>query len=178
MESTTEIEVKIRVGEKDLPRVRGELARLGFRRKAAREKEENLLLDYSSRSLTEAGSALRLRQYGQKQILTYKGPRVEDATLKIREEIETEIGDFASMKRMLEALGMSVCFEYGKYREKYELLADSDNVEVCIDETPVGCFLEIEGSPESIEKTARALGWSADDFINENYIDLYKKQTR
>ena len=178
METSTEIEVKIRVEEKELSRVKEQLAELGFRRKAERAREENLLMDYSSGSLTKAGSALRLRRYGQKQILTFKGPRVDDSRLKIREEIETEIGDFQSMKKILEALGMTACFEYGKYREKFELSTDLENVEVCIDETPVGCFLEIEGSPDVIEKVALELGWTPDHFINENYVDLYKEQTR
>ena len=80
------------------------------------------------------------------------------------------------MKKILEALGMAVCFEYGKFREQFHLPSADDCLEVCIDETPVGFFVEIEGSPVSIEKVAFEMGWSPDRFINKNYIDLYTEQ--
>lgn len=174
----TETEVKVRVEKDSLPGIRQRLLELGFQQKAARAKEDNLLMDYSGGDLTESGSALRLRKYGQKRILTFKGPRIEDERLKIREEIETEIGDFQSMKKILERMGMVVCFEYGKYREKFSTPNRDDPVEVCIDETPVGCFVEIEGSADSIERVALEMGWSPDRFINKNYIDLYSEQGR
>ena len=177
MEIKTETEVKIRVSEEGLSSIRVKLRELGFLQKAERAKEENLLFDFSSGKLTESGSALRLRRYGSKQLLTFKGPRIEDARLKIREEIETGIDDFVVMRRILESLGMSTCFEYGKYREKFRLSDGTREVEVCIDETPVGCFVEIEGSASSIEEVAHALGWTPDQFINKNYIDLYKERT-
>ena len=73
---------------------------------------------------------------------------------------------------------MVVCFEYGKYREKFDLAGADDSVEVCIDETPVGCFVEIEGSAASIEKVALDMGWSPDRYIVRNYVDLYSEQGR
>lgn len=173
---TTETEVKIRVDEKSLGGIRQRLLEMGFRQEAERAREENILMDYSNRSLRNAGSALRLRKYGAQRLLTFKGPRKEDTHLKSREEIETEIGDLAGMRKILEALGMTVCFEYGKYREKLRLEGDRDNLEVCIDETPVGCFIEIEGSGADIEQLALDLGWTQDHFINKNYIDLYTEQ--
>jgi len=173
---TTETEVKVRVDEMSLPKIRQRLVELGFQQNSERAREENILMDDSSGSLQKAGSALRLRKYGARQILTYKGPRIEDARLKIREEIETEIGDFSSMKKVLEVLGMKVCFEYGKFREKFRRPGNGEQLEVCIDETPVGCFVEIEGTPSSIEKVASDLGWTPDQFINKNYVDLYREQ--
>jgi adenylate cyclase class 2 len=173
---TTETEVKIEVDRGDLPEIRRRLLELGFQQKAERAKEENLLMDFVDGALTASGSALRLRKYGQKQVLTYKGPRVEDSHLKIREEIETELGDFDQMKRVLEALGMKVCFEYGKFREKFLYGKASGSLEVCVDETPVGCFVEIEGSAADIQRVAGDLGWNRDRFITKNYIDLYRER--
>jgi adenylate cyclase class IV len=56
------------------------------------------------------------------------------------------------------------------------LSREGESTEVCIDETPVGTFVEIEGSAESIEAIASEMGWSKDQFINRNYVDLYKEQ--
>jgi adenylate cyclase class 2 len=177
METTTETEVKIRVSEGSLSSIRRKLREFGFQQKAERAKEENLLFDFSSGKLAESGSALRLRRYGSKKLLTFKGPRIEDPRLKIREEIETGIDDFVLMRRILESLGMSTCFEYGKYREKFLFSGGTSDVEVCIDETPVGCFVEIEGSASSIEEVAHAMGWTPDQFINRNYVDLYQEES-
>ena len=176
MESYTETEVKIEIKEGDLPQVRRKLGELGCRQKAARDREENFLFDDPGGRLTSSGSALRLRRYGSRRLLTYKGPRVADERLKIREEIETEVGDFRVMKRLLESIGLKVCFEYDKYREKLSLEVDSESVEICIDETPVGCFIEIEGSPASIESVASRMGWTPSQFVNRNYIDLYRER--
>lgn len=174
---TTETEVKIKVEKEALPGIRERLGGLGFQQTAQRAREENLLWDDSKGRLEGSGSALRLRKYGQKQILTFKGPRVEHSHLKIREEIETEIGDFHSMTRVLEAIGMVVCFEYAKYREKYQLSGDKGRIEVCIDETPVGCYVEIEGSAGAIDTVASDLGWTREQFINKNYVDLYSEKS-
>jgi adenylate cyclase class 2 len=176
MDTSTETEVKIRVGSESLSEIRQKLFDLGFQLKAERAREENLLMDYADGNLTESGSALRLRKYGDKKVLTFKGPRIEDPRLKIREEIETEVDSFQRAKSILEALGMSVCFEYGKYREKLLRRGEKEDVEVCIDETPVGCFVEIEGSASAIEEVAKRMDWSKDRFINKNYIDLYREQ--
>jgi hypothetical protein len=42
-----------------------------------------------------------------------------------------------------------------------------------LDETPIGNFLELEGSPRWIDRTARLLGFSSSDYINRSYGYLY-----
>jgi adenylate cyclase class IV len=49
-------------------------------------------------------------------------------------------------------------------------------VEVCVDETPVGCFVEIEGSKDSIQHIAQEMGLSRDQFINKDYVELYQQR--
>ena len=171
-----EIEVKIEVSEAELESLRVQLETAGFSKTATRQKEENLLFDFSDRRLTNSGCALRLRKYGDKKVMTYKGPRKADPLLKIREEIETLLTDFKAAQSIFEAIGLEVTFSYGKYREKYSLENESDPVAICIDETPVGNFVEIEGSRKNIERFAALFNWGPDRFIQKNYIDLYQER--
>src|SRR5438874_1073148 len=83
--------------------------------------------------------ALRVRQDGGRSILTFKGP-VQPAAVKVREEVETTVGDGTTLMRILEELGFHAWFRYQKYREEFAL----DDCIIAIDETPVGVFVEIE----------------------------------
>jgi hypothetical protein len=77
--------------------------------------------------------------------------------MKLRDELETMVSDGPLLVRLLGELGFQVGFRYEKYREEFIL----NDVIVAVDETPVGTFIEIEGSAEGIRATATALGRSA-----------------
>jgi len=171
-----ETEVKIRIEPEAIPGLREKAYALGFRQTAAPKEEKNLLFDFPDGRLRESGTALRLRQYGDQCRLTFKGPRIDDPLLKIRLEEETAVGDFGTARRILEQIGLQVSFRYDKTREKHLLESADGRVELCIDQTPVGCFAEIEGSPEAIGGLAQAFGWSRSEFLNVNYVDLYAEQ--
>ena len=113
-------------------------------------------------------SALRVRQDGGRSILTFKGP-VQPAAVKIREEVETSVGDGTLLMRMLGELGFHVWFRYQKYREEFAL----DDCIIAIDETPVGVFVEIEGGERGIEAAARALGRQPADYVLDSYRGLF-----
>jgi len=49
----------------------------------------------------------------------------------------------------------------------------SNSGKVMLDETPIGNFIEIEGAPRWIDRTARLLGFSTDDYITRSYGYLY-----
>ena len=53
------------------------------------------------------------------------------------------------------------------YRPNPIVLADHNP------ETPIGNFLEIEGRPRWIDRTARVLGFSTTDYITRSYGYLY-----
>lgn len=169
-----ETEVKIRVDTEDLESIRQVLRDAGFRVEHPRAEEVNCLFDWPDGRLAEDGCALRLRRYGARYLLTYKGKLIDDPLFKRREELQTQIADFSSMLRILESLGFRVAFRYDKVREKY--ISSDGKVEVCIDETPIGCFVEIEGSEEMIETIAERFGWDRSQFINRNYVNLYREQ--
>jgi adenylate cyclase class 2 len=89
--------------------------------------------------------------------------------MKLRDELETEAGDSGVLLRVLEELGFRVSFRYQKYREEF---AKADAI-VAIDETPVGVFVEIEGTDASIADMTAALGRTRDDYLVDSYRALY-----
>ena len=42
-----------------------------------------------------------------------------------------------------------------------------------LDETPIGMFMELEGTPTWIDRTARKLGFGQPDYITASYGRLY-----
>jgi len=77
------------------------------------------------------------------------------------------------MDLVLRALGYEPTYRYQKYRQPYHLAA----VEVLLDETPIGNFLELEGPPEAIDAAARALGFSPADYDARTYRELHQART-
>ena len=78
--------------------------------------------------------------------------------------------------QILERLGLVLVFRYQKYRSVFEKGASrKPKTVLSLDETPIGNYLEIEGSKEEIEKIASQLGYSQKDFITESYLGLYTK---
>ena len=164
-----EREAKLRF--EDAAAARRAVEGLGARLRRARHFEDNLLLDDAAGSLARGGSALRLRRAEGRAILTYKGPRREDAAgIKVRPEIELDVSDGDAMLAVLGALGYAPAFRYQKYREVW----DWKDAEVVVDETPLGTFLEIEGPVETIQEAARVLGIRPDDYVLESYPALFR----
>ncbi|HUJ23171.1 MAG TPA: class IV adenylate cyclase [Bryobacteraceae bacterium] len=167
-DSKREIEIKLRVSSG--PAARRLLRAAAFRVLRRRVFEDNLVFDTRALSLRQAGILLRLRQAGKTATLTYKGPP-EPGRHKSREELELELPDAARMALILERLGFHRVFRYQKFRTEY---AESGaRGVVTVDETPIGWFLEIEGTPRWIDRTARRLGFRESDYITASYGGLY-----
>jgi adenylate cyclase class 2 len=41
-----------------------------------------------------------------------------------------------------------------------------------VDETPIGCYVELEGDPQAIDRAAADLGFSPDRYVTATYRDL------
>src|SRR5690348_14888356 len=133
-----------------------------------RRLQEDALLDDEQESLRRRGCALRIRSECGKSRITFKGP-VQASPMKLREEFETIVGDGALLLRIFEELGYHVWFRYEKYREEYS----HEDVTVAIDETPVGVFVEIEGSEHGITAMADAIGRGEADYVLDSYRSLF-----
>lgn len=167
MPGAVESEVKLRIARPH--DARAALARLGAERVRARHFEDNVLFDDAASSLVSGGRALRVRRTDQGGVLTYKGARADRDGVKTRPEIETTVADADALQGVLQALGFRPVFRYQKYREVYRW----DGVEIVVDETPIGSFLEIEGPVAAIHGAASALGYGPSDYIRDSYADLF-----
>jgi adenylate cyclase class 2 len=164
----TEIEVKIRI--KNRAKLIEKLLPLGAELTKPRYREENTLYDFPSNLLFGRRCALRLRSENRKAFLTFKGPPQKSRKFKIREEYDTEVKNAKHMKKILKELGFVPVFSYEKYRTIFR----KKKLKICIDETSVGDFLELEGEQNHIVRFADSLGYSKKEFIKEDYIQLMK----
>lgn len=183
MNTVIETEVKIRIP--DPAAIVERLQAAGFAVTVPRQFEANTLYDTEDKKLKSSGMILRLRQVGDRCVLTWKGPRAASAH-KSRPELETGFDSFEVMDQILRQLGYRPSFRYEKFRTEF---ADSNGHRgtpvqgaarseagagiITVDETPVGNFLELEGAGEWIDATAKRLGFKPQEYILESYGTLY-----
>jgi adenylate cyclase class 2 len=128
------------------------------------------VFDTPEMSLRRAATLLRVRQAGGAATVTYKGPP-DVGRHKSREELELEISDAGVMGAIIERLGLGVVFHYDKYRTEYRQPGRAGIA--TLDETPVGVYMELEGTAQWIDRTARKLGFAEDDYITASYGRLW-----
>jgi len=162
-----ESEIKLRVDSAEA--VRGLLSGIGAALVRPRYFEDNQLFDDAASSLASGGSILRLRRTPEGGVLTYKAPQAGPEGIKSRHEIELAVPDPSALEAILLTLGYRKAFRYQKYRETFGW----DGVEIVVDETPIGTFMEIEGDVENIHAAAEALGFARSDYIAESYVGLF-----
>jgi len=167
-------EVEVKLPFPTAAEARDVLQRIGAREVQARLFEDNVVLDRSENPLATAGKLLRLRRYGDVATLTFKAPVPGRHRHKVREEHETPVADFDAMMRILEHLGFRPCYRYQKFRTLLEL----ENLHICLDETPIGCFVELEGPPEEIDRTAEKMGLSVGQYVLQTYRELHVQAAR
>lgn len=164
-----ESEIKIRVADLALARAALEAAEAILDMPAT--PEHNLILDDAEGSLVAAREVLRLRRYGEASILTFKGPKRMQGAVKIRAEHETVVLDEAATRAVLEALGYRVVKAYEKVREVWSL----GPVQIVLDHTPVGDFVEIEGPAGELEDLAGEIGLDLGDAVTGSYLELWEE---
>jgi adenylate cyclase, class 2 len=158
--------IKLKFG--DVTQARAAVLAAGATPLRGRRLQEDCLLDTADGLLHKRRCVLRVRLESGKSLLTFKGP-VQLSPMKLREECETVVGDGFVLLRVLEELGYHVWFRYQKYREEFA----SNDVIVAVDETPVGTFVEIDGTEEGIDEMTRALARTPGDHLLDSYRTLF-----
>jgi adenylate cyclase, class 2 len=169
-----ETEIKLRLPA-ELSEIRLKLRKAGFRVRKRRLFESNILFDNIKRTLRKHGKLLRVRRVDHQGLLTFKGP-AEQGRYKKRWETETPLQDASAVEAILAHIGYHPVFRYEKFRTEYGMLSAAGKA--LLDETPIGNFLELEGSPRWIDRAARLLGFSPSDYINRSYGYLYLAHCR
>jgi adenylate cyclase class 2 len=163
-----EVEIKLALPDSDTGRrlLRG----AGFRVSKRRVFEANTLFDTADGHLRGTGRLLRVREAGRQGVLTYKGAGAE-GKYKDREEMEVEVSDPKRLCEMLANLSFVPAFRYEKYRTEFRRGVEKGVA--TLDQTPIGVYLELEGAPAWIDRSARRLGFAESDYSTASYYGLY-----
>ncbi|HTB97678.1 MAG TPA: class IV adenylate cyclase [Terracidiphilus sp.] len=171
-----ETEIKFRVN--DLAELGARLEGAGFRVETPRTFEGNTLYDWADRAMRARTEILRIRHYGERWTLTHK--RLPDSGQgedrhKHRVETETEVADGDALAGIFLSLGLTAAFKYEKWRTEW-----TDGAGHCVvDETPIGNFAELEGTPDWIDRSAAKLGIDATQYMTLSYgrlFDLWREE--
>ena len=180
-----EIEIKAHIDSATLTQLPSRAAALSFA-ETKRLKETDIYFNGNDHSFFKTDEALRLRQTvnldgdGADTYITYKGPKLDKLT-QSRDEIETSIGDFDSMRSILKKLGYPEVLTVEKTRRYFR----ARDITLCLDEvSELGCFLELEtliDTPSEPEKDAAIerlmnsldqLGISKEQLTRKSYLEL------
>jgi len=163
------IEQEIKVPVSGLDPVRERLAQAGAALEKSLTFEKNWVLDDDDGSLRRSGRLLRLRRWGDVWTLTFKGPASFADGVKSREELETGVADGEETLALFSALGFAPIRRYEKRREGWRFAG----VVIALDETPLGCFVELEGAAEAVLTAAVTLGLDPSQAVVGSYLDLW-----
>lgn len=113
---------------------------------------------HPSRDFGETDEAFRLRRVGEKNFVTYKGPKI-DTTTKTRREIELPLPagkQYAEdFKLLIESLGFRLVGHVEKVRQKAQISRQGTSIEVAIDNVHgVGMYAELEVVAQESEVAA------------------------
>ena len=148
---TFEVEQKYVVSPDELPEIERRLQAA-----SAECRPEVTQIDtyfaHPQRDFGQTDEALRLRQVGKANFVTYKGPKI-DAQTKTRREIELPLPPGAEglnrFRELLELLSFHPVRQVSKRRRVAVLRWESARVEVALDDVAgLGTFVELEISAE------------------------------
>ena len=162
-----EIEMKYRVA--DLTAMAEKLVNIGAAEVGIVEQTDRYL-DFPGRLMLAADSGLRVRRVpGRDDVLTFKGPRQQGTTAKIREELESACSPAGSIDAILDAMGMVELITVRKQRQAFAL----DGCDVLLDTIDgLGTFVEVEGPTlESVQAVCEKLALAGDP-IRTGYAQL------
>jgi adenylate cyclase, class 2 len=171
---TMPIETEIKFKVADLPGLADRLKAAGFSLQTPRAFESNVLYDTPNRSMRARTEILRIRSYDGRWTVTHKRLPENQPGVDIhkhRIETESEVSDGRAFEEIFLALGLVAAFRYEKWRTEW-----NDGEGHCVvDETPVGDYAELEGTPEWIDRAAERLGINRVDYITLSYGRLFEE---
>jgi len=140
---------------------------------------EDRRYDRSELSLAALDHVLRLRVYRDasgkvsKASLDWKGPSSTSGSYKQREELNSDVaGDPQQLAQILDRLGFTVTMQIDREIWQYDLAG----AVVRFERYPrMDDLVEVEGSPEAIERAITALGLERESFTAERLPDFVRR---
>lgn len=138
---------------------------------------------HPNRDFARTDEALRIRRVGDKNFVTYKGPKIDSET-KTRQEIELPLagGDqgYDQFRQLLVALGFKPVLKVEKRRQTGHRQVDGFAAEITLDRVAgLGTFAEIELSADdaTLDRARAALRRLADELAlgdseRRSYLEL------
>ena len=140
---------------------------------------EDRRYDRSELSLAALDHVLRLRVYRDasgkvsRASLDWKGPSSTSGSYKQREELNSDVtGDPQQLAQILDRLGFTVTMQIDREIWQYDLAG----AVVRFERSPrMDDLVEVEGSPEAIERAITALGLERQSFTAERLPDFVRR---
>jgi adenylate cyclase class 2 len=173
-------EIELKFSVTDIQALRSAVETLGFRLVTERTFESNTLYDTADRQLRARRQILRLRHYGERCTLTHKRQAASsegDLRYKTRIETESLVEDGDALAEIFTQLGYGPVFRYEKFRTEWEM----EEGQLVLDETPIGIWAELEGTPAWIDAMLEKLNVPPELRTTESYGKLFlrwKEETR
>jgi predicted adenylyl cyclase CyaB len=169
------IEVEVKAVVDDVAARRERLLAAGAREEFT-GRMRDLRYDTSDRALAAADHVLRVRVYsgagGETAHLDWKGATRIEGGLKTREEHTTSVSDLSGLTAILTALGFVATREIEREVAMYRL---GDAV-VRFERYPrMDDLVEVEGTPEAIERAIAALAMERSAFTAERLPDFARR---
>ena len=142
---------------------------------------EDRRYDSADRRLSDADQMLRVRSFsdanGERAALEWKGPTRHEHGYKVREEISAGADSASTLGTILERLGYAVMVEIDRDIVQYTLGDATVRFEryPCMD-----VLVEVEGSPDGIERSIAALGIPREQFTTDRlatFIARFESRT-
>jgi adenylate cyclase class 2 len=172
-----EVELKAALGEGELERARARVERAEGPLVFAGRLEDRRF-DRVDRALAIMDHVLRLRVYREpapgsvRATLDWKGPTTYDGGYKRREELNTDIGDPDEFARILDRMGFVISMAIDRDIWQFEL----EGAVVRFERYPkMDDLVEVEGSPDAIERAITVLELPRTSFTAERLPDFVRR---
>jgi predicted adenylyl cyclase CyaB len=132
--------------------------------------------DTADRALLAKDHVLRVRTYrsdaGVRAELDWKGPTRREGGYKLRDELETKVGDPDALGEILTALGYEVSIAIDREIVQYDL----EGTMIRFERYPrMDDLVEVEGEPADIERAIAAIGLPREGFNTDRLPDFVKR---
>jgi adenylate cyclase, class 2 len=164
-------EIEVKIFNIDKEKIISRLEQLGAQR-VFDDDMKSTVFERREDELKKSSKLLRLRQKGDKIILTAK-EALSHETTKQSNEYEVEVSDFELMRKILTTIGFIEKAHDARHRTSYKIknsLVEIDSHE------KIPTWLEVESpSEEELKEIVEIIGFSMKDTSTATMWDLYKK---